>query len=120
VKKLILMATLTTVMVTATTPVALAQMEEPLSYVGYITNISGNGVLVEEDPQDPVLGGAGTNKGYFIPPTIYAGVDPKARIAQEEIFGPLLFSCPLSLFTVFPRRPLLGFSVNRGKHLPQL
>ena len=119
-KKLILMATLTTVMVTATTPVALAQMEEPLSYVGYITNISGNSVLVEEDPQDPVLGGAGTNKGYFIPPTIYAGVDPKARIAQEEIFGPLLFSCPLSLFTVFPRRSLLGFSVNRGKHLPQL
>jgi len=66
VKKLILMAaTLTTVVVTATTPVALAQMEEPVSYVGYITSISGNSVLVEEDPQDPVLGGAGTNKGYF-------------------------------------------------------
>jgi len=65
VKKLILMATLTMVMVTATTPVALAQMEEPLSYVGYITNISVNSVLMEEDPQDPILGGAGTNKGYF-------------------------------------------------------
>ena len=64
-KKLILMATLTMVMVTATTPVALAQMEEPLSYVGYITNISVNSVLMEEDPQDPILGGAGTNKGYF-------------------------------------------------------
>lgn len=28
--------------------------------------------------------------GYFIQPTIIADVDPKARIAQEEIFGPVL------------------------------
>jgi hypothetical protein len=63
VKKLILMATLTMVL-TATAPVALAQTE-PVTYVGYITSISGNSVLVEEDPQDPVLGGAGSNKGYF-------------------------------------------------------
>jgi 1-pyrroline-5-carboxylate dehydrogenase len=33
--------------------------------------------------------GDGTN-GYFIPPTIIADVDPRARIAQEEIFGPVL------------------------------
>ena len=29
-------------------------------------------------------------EGYFIPPTIFADVDPKARISQEEIFGPVL------------------------------
>ena len=29
------------------------------------------------------------NKGYYIEPTIFADVDPKARIAQEEIFGPV-------------------------------
>jgi len=28
--------------------------------------------------------------GYFIEPTVIADVDPKARIAQEEIFGPVL------------------------------
>lgn len=28
--------------------------------------------------------------GYFLPPTIIADVDPGARIAQEEIFGPVL------------------------------
>ncbi|RLG67064.1 MAG: L-glutamate gamma-semialdehyde dehydrogenase [Methanobacteriota archaeon] len=28
--------------------------------------------------------------GYFVEPTIFADVDPKARIAQEEIFGPVL------------------------------
>src|SRR3954447_23009975 len=56
-------ATLTMVLM-VTAPVALAQME-PVSYVGYITSISGNSVLVEEDPQDPVLGGTGSNKGFF-------------------------------------------------------
>jgi 1-pyrroline-5-carboxylate dehydrogenase len=30
------------------------------------------------------------DKGYFIPPTIIADVAPNARIAQEEIFGPVL------------------------------
>ncbi|MCI0338274.1 MAG: L-glutamate gamma-semialdehyde dehydrogenase [Acidobacteria bacterium] len=30
------------------------------------------------------------NEGYFIPPTIFADIGPKARIAQEEIFGPVL------------------------------
>jgi RHH-type proline utilization regulon transcriptional repressor/proline dehydrogenase/delta 1-pyrroline-5-carboxylate dehydrogenase len=28
--------------------------------------------------------------GYFIPPTIFTDVSPRARIAQEEIFGPVL------------------------------
>ncbi|MCI0523910.1 MAG: L-glutamate gamma-semialdehyde dehydrogenase [Acidobacteria bacterium] len=29
-------------------------------------------------------------EGWFIPPTIIADVDPKARVSQEEIFGPVL------------------------------
>ena len=28
--------------------------------------------------------------GYYLEPTIFADVDPGARIAQEEIFGPVL------------------------------
>src|SRR5690606_5138320 len=28
--------------------------------------------------------------GYYIPPTIFADIDPDARISQEEIFGPVL------------------------------
>jgi aldehyde dehydrogenase (NAD+) len=28
--------------------------------------------------------------GYFVRPTVFSGVDPKATIAQEEIFGPVL------------------------------
>ncbi|MBA3961451.1 MAG: bifunctional proline dehydrogenase/L-glutamate gamma-semialdehyde dehydrogenase [Chthoniobacterales bacterium] len=30
------------------------------------------------------------NDGYFVPPTIFTDVKPDARIAQEEIFGPVL------------------------------
>ncbi|MGH9404443.1 MAG: L-glutamate gamma-semialdehyde dehydrogenase [Terriglobia bacterium] len=32
----------------------------------------------------------GAKEGYFIKPVLFAGVDPQARIAQEEIFGPVL------------------------------
>jgi len=30
------------------------------------------------------------SEGYFIPPTIFTGVQPNTRIAREEIFGPVL------------------------------
>jgi 1-pyrroline-5-carboxylate dehydrogenase len=30
------------------------------------------------------------SKGYFIPPTIFGDVSPTARLAQEEVFGPVL------------------------------
>ncbi len=35
-------------------------------------------------------GGAAPGDGYFLQPTVIAGVDSKARIFQEEIFGPVL------------------------------
>ena len=33
-------------------------------------------------------------RGFFVEPTIFAGVAPSARIAQEEIFGPVLAVLP--------------------------
>lgn len=36
----------------------------------------------------------GTNHGWFVEPTIFADVDNSARIAQEEIFGPVLAVIP--------------------------
>lgn len=45
-----------------------------------------------------LLGGAeppaGLDKGYFVAPTVFGGVDPKMTIAQEEIFGPVLSIMP--------------------------
>jgi len=32
----------------------------------------------------------GTGKGYFLQPTVFAGVTPEMTIAREEIFGPVL------------------------------
>jgi len=37
---------------------------------------------------------AGHEKGFFFAPTIFTGVDNKMRIAQEEIFGPVLVVIP--------------------------
>jgi aldehyde dehydrogenase (NAD+) len=36
----------------------------------------------------------GLNRGYFARPTIFSGVTPDMRIAQEEIFGPVLAIMP--------------------------
>jgi 1-pyrroline-5-carboxylate dehydrogenase len=38
-----------------------------------------------------IAGGAALpGDGYFVEPTVFAGVDSKARVFQEEIFGPVL------------------------------
>lgn len=42
-------------------------------------------------PSDPGLAG-----GYFVPPTIFTDVDNSARIAREEIFGPVMAVIPFS------------------------
>ena len=34
-------------------------------------------------------------KGWYVPPTILAGVDNRMRVAQEEIFGPVLSFIPV-------------------------
>ncbi|WP_153721225.1 L-glutamate gamma-semialdehyde dehydrogenase [Sporosarcina cascadiensis] len=47
-----------------------------------------------------IAGGTGDNaKGYFIAPTVFADVDPHARISQEEIFGPVVALSKASSFT---------------------
>jgi betaine-aldehyde dehydrogenase len=42
-------------------------------------------------PDDPKLA-----NGYYVPPTIFADVDNNARIAREEIFGPVMSVIPFS------------------------
>jgi alpha-ketoglutaric semialdehyde dehydrogenase len=45
----------------------------------------------------PLVSGAHAN-GYFHEPTIFADVDPSMRIAQEEIFGPVVSVIPCGSF----------------------
>jgi aldehyde dehydrogenase (NAD+) len=37
-----------------------------------------------------VATGAGLDDGWFYSPTVFAGVKPRSRLEQEEIFGPVL------------------------------
>ncbi len=42
-------------------------------------------------------GGAGADgDSYFVEPTVFADIDPNARLAQEEVFGPVLAVIPFS------------------------
>ena len=58
------------------------------SILGYIEKgIAEGGRLITGGGPVPIENADG---GYFIQPTVIADVDPKATIAQEEIFGPVL------------------------------
>ncbi len=71
--------------------------EEQPNYMGPVVNKSSMEKILEYIQTGMKEGGrlvAGGNRigndGYFIEPTVIADVDPKATIAQEEIFGPVL------------------------------
>ncbi|BAK67467.1 benzaldehyde-derivatives dehydrogenase [Sphingobium sp. SYK-6] len=54
-------------------------------------------IALGRESADLVTGGGrpeAFNKGYFIEPTLFANVDNRSRIAQEEIFGPVLALIP--------------------------
>ncbi len=61
--------------------VSKAQMDKVLGYVQ---------IGQEEGAQPALLGGRVGDCGYFVKPTIFDSAEPKMRIAQEEIFGPVL------------------------------
>ena len=54
--------------------------------------------LGQEEGAKLVVGGngmpKGLEKGWYVQPTVFAGVDNTMRIAQEEIFGPVLAVIP--------------------------
>ena len=57
---------------------------------GYIAKGKGEGARL-------VVGGgrpAGLDRGWFVEPTLFADVDNRSAIAQEEIFGPVLSVIP--------------------------
>jgi 1-pyrroline-5-carboxylate dehydrogenase len=70
--------------------------DQPENYMGpVISDSARRGILQyievgkKEGRQLPIPVTAPDN-GYFIPPTVIADIDAKARIFQEEIFGPVL------------------------------
>ncbi|HEY3737096.1 MAG TPA: aldehyde dehydrogenase family protein [Jatrophihabitans sp.] len=68
-----------------------AQYEKVLDYFDWA---SGEGIT-------PAIGGAAYADGpgaagLFVQPTVYAGVAPDGKLAQEEIFGPVLVTIPFT------------------------
>ena len=61
------------------------QMETVLRYIDVARKEAG-----EPRVGGHQLTGGAFDKGYFVEPTIFADVEEKMRIAQEEIFGPVL------------------------------
>ena len=54
--------------------------EKSLGYIG-----------IGKDEARLITGGeAGPDSGYYVEPTVFADVDPQSRLAQEEIFGPVV------------------------------
>jgi acyl-CoA reductase-like NAD-dependent aldehyde dehydrogenase len=65
----------------------------PLTTAKQRDRVEGYLALGREEGARPVVGGGrppGFDRGWFVEPTIFDGVENSMRIAQEEIFGPVL------------------------------
>jgi aldehyde dehydrogenase (NAD+) len=65
-------------------PVASARQRDRIE--SYIAKGKGDGARVTVGGGRP----AGLERGWFVEPTVFADVDNRSTIAQEEIFGPVL------------------------------
>jgi acyl-CoA reductase-like NAD-dependent aldehyde dehydrogenase len=68
--------------------VSAVQRDRVRSYIQ--SGIDEGAKLVIGGPEAP----DGLDKGYFVRPTIFSNVTPDMKIAQEEIFGPVLVIIP--------------------------
>ena len=83
-------------LIAATGSLRVGNPEEPGITVGPVIDEEAYKRIQERVAQgkgEATLAYQATNvpaNGYFVPPTIFTGVTPESRLAQEEIFGPVL------------------------------
>ncbi|MEI2364199.1 L-glutamate gamma-semialdehyde dehydrogenase [Priestia megaterium] len=65
----------------------------PVSHEASYNKVLSYIAIGKEEGRLMTGGEADDSKGYFIQPTIFADVDEKARLMQEEIFGPVVAFC---------------------------
>jgi aldehyde dehydrogenase (NAD+) len=65
------------------------QYQKVLDYIDIAKQQGATCVLGGGPARDPALG-----DGWFVEPTVFTGVEPDMRIAQEEVFGPVLSIIP--------------------------
>ena len=74
---------------------SVGDAEDPANFMGPVINQGAwdsitHYLLVGREEGRMVAGSEADNtSGFFIAPTVFADIDPSARIAQEEIFGPI-------------------------------
>src|SRR5207244_4955412 len=73
----------------------LGDVTQPDTYMGHVVNENAmkkitDYIEIGKSEGRLMTGGGHHGPGYFIEPTVIADVDPQARVAQEEIFGPVL------------------------------
>jgi 1-pyrroline-5-carboxylate dehydrogenase len=78
-----------------TKKLTLGDVTQPTTYMGPVVDENALKKIIEyieigKNEGRLLAGGQHHSPGYFIEPTVFADVDPHARIAQEEIFGPVL------------------------------
>jgi len=79
-----------------TEALAVGPADSPGNYMGPVINRNAQQSILsyietgKREGRVVAGGGPAPGDGYFIRPTIIADVEPKARIFQEEIFGPVL------------------------------
>ena len=83
-------------LVERTKKITVGPSDDPGNYMGPVISQSAMKTIldyIEVGKKEGKLltgGKRAAGDGYFIEPTIIADVDPKARLAQEEVFGPVL------------------------------
>jgi aldehyde dehydrogenase (NAD+) len=92
----------------------------PLVSEQQLDRVTGYLSLGKEEGAKPLSGGerlteGALAKGYFVPPTVFANVRDDMRIAQEEIFGPVLSAIPFhDLDEVVHRANTTPFGLGSG------
>jgi 1-pyrroline-5-carboxylate dehydrogenase len=82
--------------VAKTEALSVGDVRDPKHNVGAVINASAHKKILEyvgigKKEGRVVAGGkAGPKQGYFVMPTVVDGIKPSARLACEEIFGPVL------------------------------
>ena len=83
-------------LVERTKKITVGPSDDPGNYMGPVISQSAMKTIldyIEVGKKEGKLltgGKRAAGDGYFIEPTIIGDVDPKARLAQEEVFGPVL------------------------------
>jgi aldehyde dehydrogenase (NAD+) len=74
---------------------------DPLVSSQQLDRVTGYLAIGRQEGARPLSGGERLTdgdmaKGYFVPPTVFADVKDEMRIAQEEIFGPVISAIPFT------------------------